>query len=524
MNKYFRFIFGLEDFLKDVLTPERCVKGINERINNREDNFLKTVRKCIYGYSRSPYLRLLKAAKIDFEDIRSFVSKSGIEETLQILKNEGVYLTLDEVKGRNNVIRKNSIFRFKESDFNNPFISPAFYIRSGGTMSGGTGTKASISFEFLEQRAWHRWVMFDMYELFKGPLIIWYPTLGGVEMGILLECAKIGKPPLFFFYQIDKKLRKPSFIAEVAFAYLRYVGRKEGLAFPHPQAIIPAKVSEILDCINSVMKSHSSCCVRTFVSSAVKICAEAKRNGNKLDGVNFWISGEPLTSKKLEEISSTGAKTMCQYSFGETGGTVAIGCRNPIASGDTHLFKDLFAVIQHIKRVDSADISFDAFLFTTLHPQAPKILLNVENGDYGIIENRDCGCKLGDLDLDTHIYNIRSFEKFNSAGMTIFGCDLIKIIEEILVPEYGGSSIDYQFIEAQDGAHTRITLNINPDIKDIDEEEIVRAIYKELSSMGQAYRTQVAIWQQANTLRIKQAQPIPNKRGKIYPVRIESNV
>ena len=52
---------------------------------------------------------------------------------------------------------------------------------------------------------------------------------------------------------------------------------------------------------------------------------------------------------------------------------------------------------------------------------------------------------------------------------------------------------------------------------------VLGTIYKELS-ISPAYRTQLSIWQQADTLRIKRAQPIPNKRGKIYPVRVESNV
>ncbi len=523
MNRYAEFLFCLEGFLKHTLKIEESIHAIKSRIAKREENFLKIIKDCIYNYPKSPYLKLLNLSKINYKDIESFVKRDGLEGALHILKNEGVYLTLDEVKGRKDTVRESSVFRFKESDFNNPFTSPAFYIRSGGTMSGGTGVKANISFAFLEHRAQHRQLMFDMYDLFDGPVIIWYTTLGGVEMGIFLECAKIGKPPLFFFYQIDKKLRKPPLTAEMAFAYLRYIGRKRGLKFSLPELIIPTESSNIVDRINRIMENYSSCCVRTFVSSAVRICATAKKNNSRLDGVRFWISGEPLTNKRLEEISSTGANIICQYSFGETGGAVSIGCANPIVADDTHLFKDLFAVIQHKKKLDYADTTFDAFLFTALHPEVPKILLNVENGDYGIVEERDCGCKLGDLGLDTHICNIRSFEKFNAEGMTIFGCDLLKLIEETLVPRYGGSSIDYQFIEEQDSDTTRTTLIISPDVGKIDEKDALGTIYKELS-ISPAYQTQLSIWQQANTLRVKRTQPIPNKRGKIYPIRVESNV
>lgn len=524
MNKYLSFIFGLEGFLEDTLNSQECIRGIKERMVNREENFLKTLKKCIYEYHKSPYLKLLKAAKIDYEGVKSSVATSGIEGALQLLENEGIYLSLDEVKGRKDTVRKNLRVRFNESDFNNPFTSPAFYIRSGGTMSRGTGTRTDINFRFLADRAQHRRIMFDLHRLFDGPLIVWYPTVGGVEMGILLECAKIGKPPLFFFYQIGNKLRKPSFVAKAAFTYLKYIAGKKALGLPCPELLTSEQTNKILDCIYKIRENYPACCVRTFVSSAVRICNLAKANNKRLEGVKFWVSGEPLTKGKLTEITSTGANAICQYSFGESAGTVSVGCLNPMAADDTHLLKDLFAVIQHKAKVSLPDIDFDAFLFTSLHPQAPKILLNVENGDYGIVENRKCGCGLGGLGLNTHLYNIRSFEKFNAGGMTIFGCDLIKIIEDALVPKYGGSSIDYQFIEEQDNCSTRTTLIISPHLGNIDEEDLLSTIYQGLSSLGPAYRTQAAIWQQAEALKIKRAPPIPNKKGKVFPVRIESYV
>ncbi len=62
--------------------------------------------------------------------------------------------------------------------------------------------------------------------------------------------------------------------------------------------------------------------------------------------------------------------------------------REPVVS-----FKDRLALIQRSRAVPGTDVTVDAFLFTTLSPAAPKLLLNVESDDYGIVERRSCGCE-----------------------------------------------------------------------------------------------------------------------------------
>lgn len=520
MNKYIEFIVHLRRFLRESSDLKKSRQSIQQRVEQREDNFLSVLKRAIYDNYNSPYRRIIQSARISFQDIQYSVSRSGIEETLRFLKKKGVYLTLDEIKGRKRTIRSGLDIRFKESDFNNPCISPAFYIQSGGTMNGGTGTRTNISFAFLAQRAQHRHTMFDLFSLFEGPVFLWYPTLGGVEMAILLECAKIGKPAAKFFYMVEDIAKNPTFTAKMAFHYLRYIGKTIGVSFPAPENISINEPSEIVKHIQSIMQKSVTLCIRTFVSSAVRIASIAKKNNISLNGVKFWVSGEPLTRGKAQEISDSGAECICQYSFGETGGTVAIGCGDPLFPDDVHLFSDLFAVIQHTIQSDYSERNFEGFLFTTLSLQAPKILLNVENGDYGIVEQRKCTCMLGNLGLTTHIHSIRSFEKFNGEGITIFGCDFIHLIDNVLVPHYGGNSTDYQFIEEHDKNVSSTSLAISPEIGVVDENEVLHRIYKELA-ISQAYKTQLNLWCQSGTLKIKRIRPLRNRRGKIFPVRLE---
>jgi hypothetical protein len=64
---------------------------------------------------------------------------------------------------------------------------------------------------------------------------------------------------------------------------------------------------------------------------------------------------------------------------------VGWGCAKPVDPNDIHIFKDAIALIQYPRQVNGLRTSVDAFHFTTLLPTAPKLLLNVESDDYGVI-------------------------------------------------------------------------------------------------------------------------------------------
>jgi hypothetical protein len=55
---------------------------LQKRIAEREDNFLRLAERTIFQYSRSPYLPLLAAKRIAFSDLKSWVSKYGLEASL----------------------------------------------------------------------------------------------------------------------------------------------------------------------------------------------------------------------------------------------------------------------------------------------------------------------------------------------------------------------------------------------------------------------------------------------------------
>ncbi len=114
---------------------------------NRERNLLTIVRRAIYENERSPYLKLLKLAGREYGDLEHMIWSDGIEPTLKKLCQEGVYISIEEFKGKKEVTRGGNVFQFTEGDFDNPFLFGHLEARSGASRSAGTRT--TYDFDFL---------------------------------------------------------------------------------------------------------------------------------------------------------------------------------------------------------------------------------------------------------------------------------------------------------------------------------------------------------------------------------------
>lgn len=238
-------------------------------------------------------------------------------------------------------------------------------------------------------------------------------------------------------------------------------------------------------------------------------------------------AGEPPTKAKVQGIIRSGARWVPYYPFSEHG-TVGIGCASPDDENDVHFFKDMLALIQFPRRVPGSEITVDAFNFTSLMPTAPKVLLNVESDDYGLIEKRSCGCPLEKLGFTEHLRHIRSFSKLTGEGGTLVGSEMVRVLEEVLPARFGGSPLDYQIIEEEDEhGFTRLSLVVHPKIHIQDDEVVINTVLDALKQntlecgrgSTAAERTR-SIWKQVNTLRVKRMAPILTVHGKMMPLHI----
>jgi phenylacetate-coenzyme A ligase PaaK-like adenylate-forming protein len=274
-----------------------------------------------------------------------------------------------------------------------------------------------------------------------------------------------------------------------------------------------------------MVQEHGLCTVYTFATSAVRVCMAASENGLNIKGVRFLVTGEPLTSHKKAEIEAAGARAIPVYGISEAG-VIAAGCDRPSPiSDDCHLFKDTTAVISHEHRVEHFDTTVNSFLFTSLLYEAPKLLLNVGMGDYGVVEEKPCDCAFGKLGFHTRISCIRSYEKLTGEGVTFVDTDFIRIIEKDLPDRFGGASTDYQLIEEEDAKGIgHLHLIVSPRLNGIEEDAIIETFIGLLSSSEASpeswAQSGTVMWNQARTLRVKREFPIATVSGKILPFHL----
>ncbi len=522
IKKYYRFSTGLKRFLKGTLSLKQCKEIIRQRIEKREERFLNIVEKAIYNNARSPYLKLLNLSGYTFEDIKALVKSIGIEQTLSRLVKDGVYLTFEEFKGWKQVKRNGKVFDFREEDFDNPFLSEYFYVKSGGTTSSGTRTM--IDFDFLYQEAVNRAMVLDIYGLRQAPSVLWFPVLPG-NAGIMniFRQLKIDSPPVKWFSQVDERSIRPSIKDRFGTAFIVYMGRFFGSKMPEPEYVDLKEAHKIAEYLTSVVGNYLKCSVWTYVNSAVRICVAARERNLSLRGVTFFVSGEPVTRKKINEIKAAGADAIPYYAFVE-GGITAYGCASPDSPDDMHVLSDRMAVIVNKRKLKYSDNTVDALFFSSLLPESPKILLNVDTGDHGVMGSRRCGCGLENIGFSDHISGIRSYEKMTSEGMTFMVSDLIQIVEEVLPAKYGGNSTDYQALEKSNGNEMSfISIAVSPRVGPVNESDLVKTVIKELGKGRDSRRLMAEVWSKAGTIRVQRMDPIPTKRGKIFSFRSMEN-
>ena len=100
-----RYAAGLPRFLRAPLTPPEARRLISRALAARETNFLRVLRRGIYGNPNSPYLRLLRHVSIEYGDVERLVRQDGVEAALGKLYDAEVYITGDEFKGRRPISR-----------------------------------------------------------------------------------------------------------------------------------------------------------------------------------------------------------------------------------------------------------------------------------------------------------------------------------------------------------------------------------------------------------------------------------
>jgi hypothetical protein len=518
LKMFFRYFSGLRRYLRHPLSPEECRQKIVGQLQDRSESFLRVIERGIYANPRSPYVKLLKHAGIDFTTIAALVRRDGVESTLDKLYDAGVYVTFEEFKGRQPVRRSGLEFRVRPEDFHNPLLARDYELRTGGSRS--VGTRIIVDFDLLTHEAAYHSLSIECLGLAGRPVAIWYgvpPVVSGLKH--LLRSAKIDQRVERWFSLSRLAARPETFKYFIFTKYALYGSRLFGRPLPIPEYTPLEEAHKVALWLAEKRKAGSPAELHTNPSSGVRVCLAARERSLDISGTFFRFNSEPYTPAKAKIVMETGCRAAAQYSMGEIG-NIGMACGNPAALDEVHLLTDKLAVIQREKQLMNSTTRIDALLYTTLLPSCPKLLLNVESDDYGKVERRRCGCLWEDLGFEQHIENIRSYDKLTSEGMTFVGSELISLLEDILPARFGGNPTDYQFLEEEEGGLPRVNIVVSPRVGQLDESRLILTILDRLGSNPVLKNMMAERWRDGRTLRVIRREPFASGAAKILPLHI----
>jgi hypothetical protein len=507
-----RFVRHLPRFLHSPLGPEQARAIVRERLERRQSNLLTLVSSTIYRQPDNPYRQLLQLAGCEFGDLKRLVAEEGVEGALTHLHRAGVYLTVEEYKGRRPTVRGSVTLEVNPARLRNPGAAVHLPTRSGG--SRGVGTLVPVDLRFVADRA----VNLGIFLAARGGLG-WqhanWRVPGSAAMVQLLEYSKCGARPVRWFSQLG--LDAPGLHPRYRWSAraMRWGSVLAGRPLPFPCYAPLDDPAPITRWVRQVLRAGQTPHLSTFVSSAVRLCQAAERDGLDLTGTQFTVSGEPMTAARMESIKRAGATVLPQYGNVESG-LLGYACLRPGALDEVHAHRDFHALIQPGSSGQTSDLPGQALFVTSLRPTTPLVMLNVSLGDQAVMEQRRCGCPLQDVGWTTHLHTIRSFEKLTAGGMTLWDTDVIRVLEQVLPARFGGAPTDYQLLEDEDDdGRPRLRLLVSPTVGPLDAPTVADAFLEAIGSRSAAEQVMVLHWRASGLLDLQRRAPLSTPTGKI---------
>lgn len=514
-----RLAVALPQFFRRRITLQQAQEGVKKLLDTRVERFLELARAQIYARKDSPYRALLKRAGCEFADLQTQVRSRGLQETLVKLAGEGVYFTADEFKGKTPVVRGKVAFRVSPNDFGIRDLTAGTTIYSSGTRNAPIKTYSPV--ESQTERAMGEGVFLSAHGLLDRAHAVYEPVIAG-RLHFILINGKLGIPTeRWFSFNMSVHGALEAKYHEWNARLVALMGRWFGSGVANPQYLAAGDFKPVVDWVREKKLKGIGCCITTVVSNATRIARVAMETRCSLEGTSFIASGEPLTHAKKQLIEQSGARVAARCGIGEGIGAL-LGCGSPDSIDEMHVPESIFALFENPRVLDFTGSRIHPLMITTLQALTPRFLLNVENGDYATMLERNCGCALQRAGFTRHIHTIRSFEKFTSEGVNYSGTDLFELLENSIPAEFGGAPGDYQLVEEEDGnGQSRLTLMVHPSVGDLDEENLISRLQRGLAQGSRNHRFMTMIWRDAGTFRIKREAPLASARGKILPLHIK---
>jgi len=426
---------GLPAFLRRPLGLAAAGAAVAAGVRRREAAFLESAERLIFAAPRGPLARLLRWAGCEPGDLRRMVATEGLEAALARLRAAGVWVSAEELRGRVPLRRPGLTLALAPRDFDNPLAAG----RIAGATSGATGAALPVRYgwPFLAGEAAHELLLLASHGRGDAPVALWLPGPPGIAgLHNALVHAKLGRPPQRWFSPSPAPAPGSGLPhhADRGWRLLRRLLPRLG---PAPEWVPPERAEDVA---RWLAESPRPAVLKCFAGAAMRLAGAAAAAGLDLSRHLVFAGGEPLTVERRDFLARAGLRVYARYAATETG-FVAGACPAGESGGDMHLYADRLAAIATEQ---------GALAFTSLSLAAPKVLLNVELGDHGLLRRQACDCALGREGLVWRVAEVHSPAKIALEGVKIGEVDLADLVAGV-VRELGGGADDFQ-IWLGDGA------------------------------------------------------------------------
>ena len=474
-----RLLTGLPAFVRRPLTLAESRRLLAERLAEREADFLRVARAAV-DTAASPYRALLRRAGCEEGDLARLLREDGLESTLGTLARAGMYVTVDEFKGRRPIVRGDLSLTVTPRAFMNPAAASHLSARTGG--SRGEGAPIPVDLAWLRDRAVHLPVVFDALG-WQGSRVAVWGMPGAAAMVRILEYAAAGLRPERWFSPVrpDSPGLHPRY--RWSARIMRWASRAAGAALPRAEHVLPEDPAPVLDWIRAVLAAGGRPYLHTISSSAVRL-AEAARPGARPSTASASRWAASRSPRRGSGWCGTPAPRRSRATGASSLGRSPSAAPRRRARTTSTCWASSTPSCRRGPRSPRAS-GADTFLVSSLRPSATLLLLNLSLGDGGVLGERRCGCPLDRPGWRTHLLGVRSAEKLTAAGMAFLDTDVVAILEEALPRRFGGGPADYQLVEdeAADG-RPRLRLLVHPRVGPLDPASVVDAFLRSLGQSG----------------------------------------
>jgi hypothetical protein len=490
-------------------------KPLREQLARREENFVELLRTAIFENPRTPYHDLFQLAQCTFSDLQTAVRKNGIEATLKELRDAGVHLTHEEVKG-GTVVRHGKEIRNDAAATGNPNAPAGMETVSGGSRSKGLATSSSNEYRY------HR----EHYELLSQINLGVMERVAGVLMAILPSpaaltgmagYARMGRPADRWFVVGRSAQKQAIYAAATRFmvAEANLLGRR----IPFPEFLQKDDFLPVARWIGQHKQQGRNVFLRTGPSSATRVCTVAQSAGIDISGTSILTSGEAISPARRKVLEASGVETAGRYVISELG-SVGIGCTK-LQGNSVHLFSDSIAAIVHRRPAPYVDADVNSLLLTSVSPYASRVLINADMEDAATLTTSTCGCLFHQTGFTTVLQDVYSFGKLSGHASTLAGEVLLTILEERMPARFGGHPGDYQLVEKEAESQLELELRVSSRTGAADVAALKEYFLEQVRSLYGGNLT-ARTWEASSALKVVIAEPHKTRSGKVHALHLSA--